>query len=75
MGTKNNPGKYDCYDKAGPDEPMFTLLARDKTAPVLVRIWAIMRRHEVGENEKSEEARKCAREMEIWKSEREKENG
>ncbi|HAW11807.1 MAG TPA: aspartate decarboxylase, partial [Chloroflexi bacterium] len=29
MGTKNNPGKFDCYDDAHPDEPMFVLLGRD----------------------------------------------
>lgn len=29
MGTKNNPGKFDCYNNALPDEPMFILLARD----------------------------------------------
>jgi hypothetical protein len=40
MGTKNNPGTYDCYDKAEPDEPMFVLLARDPTASTFVRAWA-----------------------------------
>lgn len=29
MGTKNNPGAFDCYANAEPDEPMFVLLARD----------------------------------------------
>lgn len=43
MGTKRNPGKYDCYAKAEPDEPMFTLLARDPMAAHLVRIWAGLR--------------------------------
>lgn len=41
MGTKANPGRYDCYEKAEPDEPMFVLLARDPLAPDLVRKWAI----------------------------------
>ena len=40
MATKNNPGKFDCYDKAEPDEPMFVLLARDARAPLLVELWA-----------------------------------
>lgn len=40
MGTKNNPGKFDCYANAAPDEPMFILLARDANAPRLVRMWA-----------------------------------
>lgn len=40
MGTKNNPGKFDCYKAALPDEPMFVLLARDEEAPAHVRNWA-----------------------------------
>jgi hypothetical protein len=43
MGTKTNPGKYDCIAKAEPDEPMFTLLARDPVAAHLVSIWAKLR--------------------------------
>lgn len=42
MGTKNNPGKFDCYAKCGPDEPHFTLRAKDVRAPYLVRIWAAL---------------------------------
>ena len=40
MGTKNNPGEYDGYTKAEPDEPMFVLLARDPLAADQVRDWA-----------------------------------
>lgn len=40
MGTKTNPGEYDCYAKAEDDEPLFTLLGRDRHAPGLVRQWA-----------------------------------
>lgn len=40
MGTKLNPGKFDCYTNALPDEPMFVLLARDEQAPERVRDWA-----------------------------------
>lgn len=40
MGTKHNPGKYDCYAKAEPDEPLFTLLARDEMASDFVSLWA-----------------------------------
>lgn len=43
MGTKANPGDYDCYEKARPDEPMFVLLARDPIAPFLVSIWSSIR--------------------------------
>lgn len=39
MGTKNNPGEFDCYEAAAPDEPMFILLARDAHAPFLVELW------------------------------------
>jgi hypothetical protein len=47
MGTKENPGKYDCYDKALPDEPMFTLLARDPYMPKLLRKWAKRRTKDI----------------------------
>lgn len=40
MGTKNEPGKFDCHAKAEPDEPLFTLIARDPFAARLVRLWA-----------------------------------
>lgn len=43
MGTKANPGKYDCYAKAEPDEPIFVLLARDEHAPEVVRYWAALK--------------------------------
>lgn len=43
MGTKNNPGSFDCYANAEPDEPMFILLGRDATAAKLVKDWAEMR--------------------------------
>ena len=39
MGTKNNPGTFDCYANAEGDEPMFVLLGRDKHAPTLVWLW------------------------------------
>lgn len=48
MGTKNHPGEFDCYAKAQPDEPLFTLLARDPIAPYLVRIWTWLRSGDVG---------------------------
>lgn len=43
MGTKNNPGNFDCYANALPDEPMFVLLGRDPLAPGLTQIWAMIR--------------------------------
>jgi hypothetical protein len=43
MATKNNPGKFDCYASAEPDEPIFVLLGRDRLAGHLVSIWSKIR--------------------------------
>jgi hypothetical protein len=43
MGTKNNPGAFDCYANAEPDEPMFILLGRDPVAGLVVELWAWLR--------------------------------
>ncbi len=67
MGTKLKPGKFDCYDKAEQDEPMFVLLARDPLAPVLVRIWATLREQLHGDAEKIAEGRQCADDMDTWR--------
>jgi hypothetical protein len=40
MGTKNKPGRFDCYANALPDEPMFVLLARDPDFAEHVEKWA-----------------------------------
>jgi hypothetical protein len=70
MATKNNPGPFDCYANAAPDEPMFVLLARDWTAPSVVREWV---RQRVGEGvtaqSKLAEALACADAMEKWQAE------
>jgi hypothetical protein len=50
MGTKTTPGQFDCYAAAGPDEPMFVLLGRDKHAGLIVRLWALLRARD-GEDE------------------------
>ena len=57
-----------------PDEPMFVLLARDLTAPELVRDWAEMREVEVEDGIRPaedravvEEARQLAAAMEAWR--------
>lgn len=47
MGTKSAPGEFDCYNVALPDEPMFTLLARDWSAPHMVNQWAYAREREI----------------------------
>jgi hypothetical protein len=66
MGTKNKPGKYDCYANAHPDEPMFILLGRDPLAPELVEAWADERESQRGPSEKVDEARACANAMREW---------
>ena len=66
MGTKNNPGKYDCYANAHPDEPMFVLLGRDPWAASLVRLWAEAREMRDKSDPKAAEARECADDMIMW---------
>ena len=68
MGTKNNPGAYDCYANAEPDEPMFVLLARDKHAPTLVWLWATLRELDQEKPEKVLEARQCVVDMLAWQA-------
>lgn len=72
MGTKNNPGIFDCYANAEPNEPMFVLLGRDKHAPALVRLWAEMRRLDGEEPAKVSEAVLCAAHMESYRAQRER---
>lgn len=68
MGTKNNPGNFDCYTNAEADEPMFILLARDKHAPQLVRGWAHLRKLAGEESAKIAEAEACADAMQAWRA-------
>lgn len=60
MGTKKNPGAFDCYANADPDEPMFVLLGRDRHAPGLVRLWALLRAQDGEDAAKVAEALACA---------------
>lgn len=66
MGTKNNPGAFDCYANAHPDEPMFILLGRDKHAPMLVWLWATLRELDSEDPVKVAEARQCVADMMTW---------
>ena len=78
MGTKNNPGDFDCYAAAEPDEPMFVLLARDEQAPQSVRQWAFsyrqikvaVRQWDERAQLKYSEALDCANNMETWGKEK-----
>lgn len=74
MGTKNNPGKFDCYANALPDEPMFVLLARDPIFFDLVHLWAQRRQHDIecGDRPDSDrlmvgEAEECAWNGRRWR--------
>lgn len=74
MGTRINPGLFDRYHDAMPDEPMFVLLARDESAPHLVQLWSDMRENliSLGACPESdihlvEEATECAKTMELWR--------
>ncbi len=66
MGTKQNPGQFDCYANAADDEPMFVLLARDKHAPTLVWLWAVLRELDGEDPAKVAEARDCIAAMLTW---------
>lgn len=70
MGTKNNPGAFDCYANAHPDEPMFILLGRDRHGPMLVRLWSIVRFLNGEKWPKVVEAWRCARAMDQWRQSR-----
>ncbi len=73
MGTKNNPGEFDCYANAEPDEPVFVLLGRDASASGLVKRWAGIREDlirigvkPIEDIDMVKEARKCAMEMDAY---------
>lgn len=66
MGTKNNPSAFDCYANAAPDEPYFVLLARDKHAPTLIWLWALLRELEQEDVAKVAGARDIVEDMLKW---------
>ena len=76
MGTKNNPGEFDAYSKALPDEPMFILLARYSNATKLIIDWIEDRRRRIEGNHlhatkelvaQMLEAAECAAAMILWR--------
>jgi hypothetical protein len=76
MGTKSEPAKNDCYHRALPDEPTFTLLARDPDFYELVQLWAEKRACRIACGDKGEEdrtrvdeARRCAGAGAKWRKE------
>jgi hypothetical protein len=71
------PSKFDGWLKAEPDEPTFTLMARDRRAPWMVRQWAYERQRDIATGRKPEsdleqvvEARRIAVAMERWYDDR-----
>jgi hypothetical protein len=60
MGTKNQPGVYDCYSKLEPDEPHFVIMGRDPSAALLITLWATLREAQGEDEAKTGEARQCA---------------
>lgn len=79
MGTKSNPGAYDCYENALEDEPMFILLGRDPHGAAAVRKWAADRAIAIATGEKPAsdaamiaEALQCADMMEDYHAIRER---
>lgn len=68
MGTKSKPGRFDCYEKAGADEPLFVLLARDESAPALLELWSEIRRMKDPTDPKIGEALRCASAMRVWRT-------
>ncbi len=72
MGTKNKPGKFDCYDDIDPNEPFFVLRANDPMAADIVRIWALRYYQSKGyDMDKYIEAKRCATAMDDWRAKRE----
>ncbi|NNG04751.1 MAG: hypothetical protein HKM95_11710 [Inquilinus sp.] len=67
MGTRSEPGRYDCHAKALPDEPHFTLIGRDPFAPPLIEAWAKAAEAAGEDREKVAEARALAVRMRQWR--------
>ena len=72
MATKANPGEFDCYKAAAPDEPLFILRASDALAPLVVRDWVghYLESHPTltpRMQRKADEALKCASDMELYR--------
>lgn len=44
MGTKKNPGKFDCYKEAADDEPLFIIRGSDSTAGALIVLWRALKK-------------------------------
>jgi hypothetical protein len=77
MGTRNQPGQYDCLARLADDEPYFVLVAHDDSAPGTIVAWVADRldRIRLGERPGADlaqlrEALNLARDMLAWQRER-----
>ena len=73
MATKNNPGAFLCYQAALPDEPFFTILARDPAGPATLEFWARERvkqdkNHSTDDKARIAEAIDEASDMAVWRA-------
>lgn len=76
MTTRNNRTGTDAHRKALPDEPTFTLLARDPAAPAAIEAWMMARVRmfdahppmPASERSKHMEAIRCADAMVKWRA-------
>ena len=72
MGTRNNPGAFNCYAAALPDEEIFTVLARDPAMPATILFW-VGERSRLGKIEteedciRLEQATEIARKARKWR--------
>lgn len=55
--TKAEPGPFDGMERAAPDEPVFTLRAKDVLAPDLIHTWVRQRREAIARADLHEEKR------------------
>lgn len=75
MGTRLNPGRFDCYSAALADEEQFVLNARDPAFSPTIRFWITQREAMIGrgekpvsDNEMLTEAGLCATRGVAWRS-------
>lgn len=59
MSTKSDPGRFNCYQAAYPDETIFTILARDPAFPATVSFWK-QERIRLGKNESEDDIDRLA---------------
>lgn len=66
MSTKANPGPNSCYERALPDEPIFTLLGRDPAASFTILFWCKLRELMGKDAAQIDEAQACVAAMRDW---------